>query len=90
MKMNKEEGNPHLKAAILEVVDNQMRDNDPPETRQTYNRLVQEGCSKEEAKRLIGCVVVSEMFDILKHERDFNLERFVKTLNKLPELPFGE
>ena len=37
--------NPHLKAAILEVVDNQIRDNDPPETKKTFNRLMKEGNS---------------------------------------------
>lgn len=79
MIMNgEEEGNPHLKAAVFDVVENQMRDNDPPETKQTYDRLVQDGQSDEDAKRLIGCVVVSEIFDILKKKQ---------ALNKLPELP---
>ena len=87
MIMNGEEGNPHLKAAILEAIENQMRDNDPPETNQTYDRLLQEGHSEEDAKHLIGCVIVSEMFDILKKKQEFNLDRFIKALQKLPELP---
>ena len=87
MMMNGQGGNPVLKAAILEVVENQMRDNDPPETRQTYDRLVREGHSEDDAKRLIGCVVSSEVFDILKKNQEFNLERFVQALKKLPELP---
>ena len=53
------ETNPHLKAVILEVVDNQLRANKPPETRSTLERLIKEGYSKEEAKKLIGCVVTS-------------------------------
>ncbi len=85
--MNGQDGNPVLKAAILEVVENQMRDNNPPETRQAYDRLMQEGHSKEDAKRLIGCVVSSEVFDILKKQQEFNLERFVQALERLPELP---
>jgi len=32
--------NPHLKAAILQVVDNQILANDPPETKQTLDRLI--------------------------------------------------
>jgi len=32
--------NPQLKATILEVVSNQLRANDPPETRETLDRLV--------------------------------------------------
>ena len=82
-----DEGSPYLKAAILEVVDNQIRDNDPPETSQTYARLVKEGHSKADAKRLIGCVVVSEIFDILKKKQPFDLKRYVEALGKLPELP---
>ena len=85
--MNGEEGNPYLQAAILEAVENQMRDNDPPETNETYDRLVQEGHSEEDAKRLIGCVIVSEMFDILKKQQEFDLGRFVQALKKLPDLP---
>jgi len=86
--MKKSEGNPRLKAAILEVVENQLRDNNPPETKQTYERLLQEGHSAKEAKRLIGCVVSSEIFDILKKQEAFNPARFVKALNKLPKMPW--
>ena len=59
------EENPHLKSAILEVVDNQLKANDPPETRQTFDRLISEGYSEEEAKKLIGSVVTVEIFDVL-------------------------
>ncbi len=81
------EKNPHLKSAILEVVDNQLQANDPPETRQTFDRLVSEGYSEEEAKKLIGSVVTSEIFDVLKNQEPFNPERFAKALNELPKLP---
>lgn len=78
--------NPHLKAAILQVVDNQILANDPPETKQTLDRLISEGYSKKEAKELIGCVVSSEIFDIMKKQEVFNLEKFVNVLKKLPKL----
>ncbi len=80
--------NPVLKEAVMNVVDNQIRNNNPPQTRQTYNRLVAEGHSKKEAKRLIACVVSSEIFDMLKKHEEFNEDRFVKALNKLPEMPW--
>jgi len=81
------ESNPRLKTVILQVVDNQLKGNDPPETKQTYNRLIKEGFSESEAKQLIGCIVSAEIFDVLKKEETFNRERFAKALNKLPELP---
>ncbi len=77
----------YLKSTIIEVVDNQLAANKPPETRQTFDRLLSEGHSEEEAKRLIGCVVVAEIFNVLKKEERFNLERFVQALNNLPTIP---
>ena len=80
--------NPRLKAAILQVVDNQINANDPPETKQTLDRLLSEGHCEEDAKRLIGCIVGSEIFDVLKKQEEFNLERFVSALHGLPKLPW--
>lgn len=45
--------NPYLHAAILEVVEKQLANNTPPETRQTYERLMREGRSEDDAKSLI-------------------------------------
>jgi hypothetical protein len=79
--------NPYLHAAILEVVENQLANNTPPETRQTYERLMREGRSEDDAKSLIGSVVAVEIFEVLKRQEPFNHERFVHALNRLPELP---
>ena len=88
--MSKTKPNPVLNAAIMKVVDNQIRNNDPPQTRQTLQRLVADGHSEEEAKRLIACVVSVEIFDVLKQQQPFDLDRFVKALDKLPTLPWDE
>jgi hypothetical protein len=79
--------NPYLKAAFMEVVDNQIRDNDPPETRETFNRLISQGISKEDAKIYIGQAVCLEIWDILRNKKAFNKERFVRNLKKLPKEP---
>ena len=79
--------NPHLRAAFLEIVNNQLKANDPPETRETLNRLVAQGISEDDAKRYIAQAVGVETFDILKHKRPFNLQRYVKNLARLPETP---
>ncbi len=73
--------------AIFDVVNNQIRDGNPPETRETFDRLVSEGLGEDEARRLISCVVASEIFDILKHRQPYDQERYVKALRKLPEVP---
>jgi hypothetical protein len=82
--------NPHLRRAIFEVIENQIKANDPPETRETLDRLLHEGYSAVEAKKLIGSVAVVESYDIMKHSQPFDRERFVANLRKLPELPFED
>jgi len=86
--MSEPKANPVLNAAIMEVVDNHLRGNDPPQTAQTLKRLMAAGHSEMEAKRLIACVVSAEIFDVLKQQQPFNLERFVKALDKLPAMPW--
>jgi len=80
--------NPLLKQAILEAVDNQLRDLNPPETKQTYDRLRGQGHSDPEARQLIGCVVSAEIFDVLKQQQPFDKVRFIKALNNLPRMPW--
>ena len=55
----------------MDIVDNQLRDNTPPETRQTLARLVADGHTLEDARRLIGCVVSTEIYDIVTRHRPF-------------------
>jgi len=79
--------NPRLRAAFLEVVENQIRGNDPPETRETLQRLLDQGMSEKDAKLQIAQAVSVETFDILKHHRPFNRQRYVENLRRLPEAP---
>ena len=77
-----------LREAILEVINNQIRDNDPPETKQALDRLQEEGFSKEETLKLIGYVVASEVFTVLKENRSYDKKKYVSALNALPKLPW--
>ena len=82
-----EEGNPILKAAFMEVVDNQIRDGDPPETRETLERLKAEGISEEDARIYIGQAICIEVWDIMRNKKEFNMTRFVRNLKALPAEP---
>ena len=86
--MNASETNPELGRCILEVVENQIRDNDPPETRQTVDRLVAEGYTTDEARRLITTAVTVEIFHIMRDHEPFNRERFLWNLAQLPQEPW--
>ena len=59
-----------LRTTILEIVDNQIRNHDPPEALATYERLIGQGHSDEEARRLIGCVIASEMVGVVNESRE--------------------
>jgi hypothetical protein len=82
------ETNPRLKEVILEIVDNQLRDNTPPETKETYKRLRKEGYSHQKARELIGAVVSCEIFEMLKQNRPYDQERYIKALHRLPKMPW--
>jgi hypothetical protein len=74
---------------ILEAVENQIRKNDPPETKETLDRLIHSGQSREEALRLIAGVLANEMFEVMKNKRQYDNARYVANLARLPNPPWG-
>jgi len=76
--------NNKLKSKIIEIVDNQIKINDPKCTKETLERLVKIGISEKESKELIGRILVEEMYDILKSQVPFNEKRYAKKLSMLP------
>jgi hypothetical protein len=82
--------NEMMRKEILQVVENQISNNTPPETKQTFNRLVKEGISKADAKIMIGQCVAIEIFNVMKHKQPFDKVRFVNNLNKLPGEVFDD
>ena len=77
--------NPALREAILTVVDQQMRDNTPPETRRTYERLVALGYAPEDARHLIGNIVAQEIFAVMQREETYHEQRYIMALQGLPD-----
>ena len=80
--------NPRVQAALYDVLDTQLRDGDPPETRATFTRLLGAGVEEKEARRLIGCVIAAEIFAVMKLNKSFDEDRFVGRLETLPEMPW--
>lgn len=80
--------NPVLRETIFRVIRKQIRDSDPPETKETFDRLRREGHSAQEAYRLLGCVLTAEIYDVVKEKRTFDREFYVKRLRALPQLPW--
>jgi hypothetical protein len=78
----KEKVSPILREEILKAVRFQIRENNPPETKKTYERLLKK-YSSEDALTLIGGALVTEIYWILKNEEVFNEERYTKELRAL-------
>ncbi len=79
-----------LRATLFEVIDNQLRANDPPETRQTLERLMKGGHTREESMKLIGCALINEIYDVMKAQAPFDTARYIASLKRLPELPWDD
>ena len=74
--------NLRLKKLILEVVDNQLRDNDPPKTTEIYNRLMEAGYSSSEAKEKIGAVVIEEIYNVMKEHQNYDEKKYEDALEE--------
>ena len=75
--------NLRLKKTILEVVENQLKANDPPCTKDTYEKLLNAGYSKSEAKEKIAAVVLTEIYDIMKEGQSFDEEKYKNSLDEM-------
>lgn len=77
-----------LRDQIFEVIAKQIRENNPPETNRTFERLKKAGYSEFVSKQLIGQCLEIELIHILDDGEEFEMERFVKNLKNLPREPF--
>ena len=69
------------------MVKNQLEANDPPQTRETFDRLVSEGISEEDAKVYVAQAVCVEVYETLRENKPFNLQRYLRNLKRLPQGP---
>ena len=83
MKKNNE-----MREQIFEIINNQLENNDPPETKITFDRLQKQGFDDFQTKQLIGQCLSVELFAVLKGGEMFNSERYIKHLLALPKEPF--
>ena len=75
--------NPRLKALLLQVVDNQINDRTPPETKQTVERLVGLGYTELQAKEKIAAIILTTIGDAQITGGTFDEAKYIKELNDL-------
>ena len=76
-----------LKDQFLQIVDTQLKDNDPPHTRVTFDRLQAVGYDEETARLMIAQCVAAEIWEVMSGNEPFNEVRYRKDLDRLPEPP---
>ena len=86
----RKKASPRLRATFIEIVDNQIAANDPPEARQTLERLKAQGISTLDAKLYIAQAIAIEIFDMVKEKQDYSSERYIANLLRLPEPPWDD
>ncbi len=74
---------PLLKNIILDVVNKQIQGNDPPETRQTLERLMAAGYARQEAIEMIGSALVEIIWELLQDRKEFDVKRYRALLDEL-------
>jgi hypothetical protein len=74
--------------ALFEAIENQMKGGDPPETKETYDRLRASGYSRQETMKLLACVLLDELNEMVRDKRTYNAASYVRKLKALPQLPW--
>jgi len=75
--------NPVVHVLIHQIIENQIAAQDPPETAETLDQLVQRGLSRHEAVHKIGEVLVGDMTGMIQTQRTFDNQRYVQSLRRL-------
>ena len=75
--------NPRLQKLVFEIIDNQLRDNNPPEVKATYDRLKDAGYTDKQIHKKIGGVFVEHLYYVMKDNVPMDTEQYVKDLRAL-------
>jgi len=77
---------PHnaFKDQVSELLEEQLKNNDPPEVNETLKRLISLGWEEIDAKTLMArCLTIEVCYSVNNHAH-FNEKRYVQNLSKLP------
>jgi hypothetical protein len=75
--------NPYLNAALLEAVDNQLRDNTPPVANETFERLQSEGYTAQQAKEKIAAVLIEDIYTVMSTKTPHDEAEYERKLRAL-------
>ena len=73
-----------VRDVMLDTVLGQIDSNDPPEARETYDRLIDSGASNNQALHAMAAVLRGEMNRMLTDSTPFDNARYAQALKKIP------
>ncbi|MBW2335583.1 MAG: DUF1841 family protein [Deltaproteobacteria bacterium] len=76
------EYDPFLHITIHSIIEAQLEDNDPLEIVQFFNAMRQKKYSRHDSIHLVGQILTCLIFEMLEHQKPFDLETYRKLLNK--------
>ena len=79
-----------LKEGLFDIINTQIKSNNPPETKLTFERLKALGYSEEDVMQQIAQCLTIEIYSVLKDEKRFNKVRYDRNLKNLPDQPTEE
>ena len=79
-----------LKEGLFDIINTQIKANNPQETKLTFERLKGLGYCEEDVMQQIAQCLTIEIYSVLKDEKRFNKVRYNRNLNYLPAQPIEE
>jgi hypothetical protein len=83
-------GKKRVREELFKVIEYQMRKGNPKETKQTFDRLRAAGYSRKETMRLLACVLIVELNEMVRDKRTYDEAIYVNKLILLPEMPWSD
>jgi len=77
---------PEVRKALIDAIKIQLKENNPPETKQAFIRLLCDGIPEEDVYIYLAQALAYEMYASMKEERSYDNQNYAKLLAKLPHL----
>jgi hypothetical protein len=74
--------------ALFEAIENQMKGEGPPETKETFDRLRASGYSRNKTMELLACALLVELDEMVREKRPYDAASYIRKLKALPQLPW--
>lgn len=74
--------------ALFKAIENQMKGEGPPETKETFERLRASGYSRKKIMELLACVLLVELDEMVREKRTYDAASYIRKLKALPQLPW--